>query len=60
VVAGAARAIDSCTQILGAEDVERHTDPSGKIVHAEPAIAGARMTLKDEDVTRTDRSIRAS
>jgi PhnB protein len=35
--------------VLGAEEVERFEDPSGKIVHAELAIGASRFTLKDED-----------
>ena len=51
VVAGAARAIDYYTEVFGATEVARHADPDGKIVHAELAIRGSRLTLKDEDAT---------
>jgi len=50
-VAGAAKAIDYYVHFYGAEQVERHTDPSGRIVHAELAVGDARMTLKEEDAT---------
>jgi len=50
-VAGAAKAIDDYAHFYGAEQVERHTDPSGRIVHAELAVGDARMTLKEEDAT---------
>ena len=49
VVDGAARAIRFYEEVLGAKELERHEDPNGKIVHAELAIGGSRMTLKDED-----------
>jgi PhnB protein len=49
VVDGAARAIDFYREVLGAEELERYEDPNGKIVHAELAIGGSRLTLKDED-----------
>lgn len=51
VVTGAAKAIDYYTRVFGAEEVERHTGPGGKIVHAELAIGDARIALKDEDAT---------
>ena len=51
VVIGAAKAIDYYAHVFGAEEIARHADPSGKIVHAELAIGEARMTLKDEDAT---------
>src|SRR2546423_13866797 len=49
VVAGAASAIDYYTAVFGAREVARHTDPNGKIVHAELAIGDSGVTLKDED-----------
>lgn len=51
VLANAAKAIGYYTHVFGAEEIERHADPSGKIVHAELAIGQARVTLKDEDAT---------
>ena len=50
-MAGAAQAIDDYAHLYGAEQVERHTDPSGRIVHAELAVGDARMTLNDDDAT---------
>jgi uncharacterized glyoxalase superfamily protein PhnB/SAM-dependent methyltransferase len=49
VVAGAARAIAFYGEVFGAEELERHEGPDGRIVHAELAIGAARLTLKDED-----------
>jgi PhnB protein len=49
VVDGASRAIDWYRDVLGAEEIERFEDPSGKIVHAELAIGASRFTLKDAD-----------
>jgi PhnB protein len=49
VVADAAAAIEYWTKALGAEELERHADSAGAIVHAELAIGDARFTAKDED-----------
>jgi uncharacterized glyoxalase superfamily protein PhnB len=49
VVDGAARAIAYYAEVLGAEEIARFEDPSGKIVHAELAIGASRLTLKDQD-----------
>jgi uncharacterized glyoxalase superfamily protein PhnB len=49
IVAGAARAIDFYAQALGATEISRYSDPTGKIAHAELAIGQAMLTLKDED-----------
>jgi uncharacterized glyoxalase superfamily protein PhnB len=49
VVSDAARAIEFYAEAFGAKEVERYTDPSGKIVHAEVRIGELRLTLKDED-----------
>jgi PhnB protein len=49
VVDGAASAIAYYGDVLGAQEVARFEDPSGKIVHAELAIGDRRLTLKDED-----------
>jgi len=51
VVDGAAAAIEYWRQVFGAEEIERHTDPGGAIVHAELAIGDARFATKDEDDT---------
>lgn len=48
VVSDGARAIDFYVAALGAEEVTRHTDPDGKIVHAELRIGGATVAVKDE------------
>jgi PhnB protein len=49
VVDGASRAIEYYQDVLGAKEIERYEDASGKIVHAELAIGAGRLTLKDED-----------
>jgi PhnB protein len=49
VVEGASRAIAYYREVLGAEEIERYEDTVGKIVHAELALGGSRLTLKDED-----------
>lgn len=51
VVDGAARAIEWYVSVLGARELERYEDPSGKVVHAELEIGGSRLTLKDADGT---------
>jgi PhnB protein len=48
VVQDAARAIDFYTAALGAKELERHTDPTGKIVHATIDISGHTVAIKDE------------
>lgn len=48
VVQDAARAIDFYTAAFGAKELERHTDPNGKIVHAAIDIAGHIVAIKDE------------
>ena len=49
VVRGAARAIDFYTAALGAKELTRHALPDGQVVHAELAVGGRTMALKDED-----------
>jgi PhnB protein len=49
VVDGASRAIEYYQDVLGAKEIERYEDPSGKIVHAELALGASRLTVKDED-----------
>ena len=49
VVDGAAEAIDYYRSVFGARVVERHEGSDGKIVHAELALEGSILTLKDED-----------
>lgn len=51
VVDGAAAAIEYWTQVLEAKEIERYTDSSGAIVHAELAVDEASFTVKDEDGT---------
>lgn len=48
VVSDGAAAIDFYRAGLGAEERVRYTDPAGKIVHAELALAGATIAVKDE------------
>jgi len=49
VIDGAARAIEYYREVFDAEELARFEDPAGKIVHAELALGGSRVTLKDED-----------
>lgn len=49
VVADAARAIEFYAAAFGAKELERHTGPDGKIVHAAVAIGDAIVAIKDED-----------
>lgn len=49
VVSDGPRAIDFYRTALGAEEVERYTDPQGKIVHAMLRIGGVPVAVKDED-----------
>lgn len=49
MVDGAARAIQFYRDVFDAEELVRHEDGSGKIVHAELALGEGRLTLKDED-----------
>ncbi|MEJ3750178.1 VOC family protein [Actinomycetes bacterium KLBMP 9797] len=48
VVAGAAQAIDFYVAAFGAKEINRYTDNSGRIVHAELEIAGQTVAVKDE------------
>lgn len=48
VVTDGAAAIDFYRQALGAEELVRHTEPGGKIVHAELRLGSAVVALKDE------------
>jgi PhnB protein len=48
VVLDAARAIDFYVAALGAKELERHTGPGGKIVHAAIDIDGHTIAIKDE------------
>jgi PhnB protein len=49
VVRDAARAIEFYATVFDAKETARHTDPDGKIVHAEVVIGGAKVAVKDED-----------
>jgi uncharacterized glyoxalase superfamily protein PhnB len=49
VVSDGPRAIDFYRTALGAEEIERYTDPGGKIVHAMLRIGGAVIAVKDAD-----------
>lgn len=51
IVSDAAKAIEFYRTAFGAEEVSRHTDADGAIVHAELAVDGASFTLKDESPT---------
>lgn len=48
VVRGAAQAIDFYKRAFGAQEVMRHDDPSGKIMHAEIKIGDTPVMLNDE------------
>lgn len=48
VVSDGAAAIDFYKAALGAGEVDRHTDPNGKILHAELTIGEATVAIKDE------------
>jgi PhnB protein len=48
VVSDGAAAIDFYKAALGADEVARYTEPSGKIVHAELTIGQATVAIKDE------------
>lgn len=48
IVAGAARAIEFYVRGLGAVEVYRLTEPSGRVGHAELTLEGARFMLADE------------
>lgn len=49
VVSDGAAAIEFYKKVFGAEEIDRFTTPAGKIVHAELAIGGVKVALKDED-----------
>ncbi len=48
VVSDGAAAIDFYVAALGAKELERYTDPSGKIVHAMIEVGGMKIAVKDE------------
>lgn len=48
VVLDTARAIDFYITALGAKELERHTGPDGKIIHATIDIDGHTIAIKDE------------
>lgn len=48
VVTDAARAIDFYVAALGAKEIERYTEPGGRIVHAAIEINGITVAVKDE------------
>ncbi|WP_436775374.1 VOC family protein [Yinghuangia sp. YIM S09857] len=48
VVSDGPRAIDFYRTAFGAEELERYTDPDGRIVHAMLRIGGVRVAVKDE------------
>lgn len=49
VVSDGSRAIDFYRTALGAEEIERYTDPDGKIVHAMLRLGDAVIAVKDAD-----------
>lgn len=51
VVSDAAKAIEFYRTAFGAEEITRHTDADGAIVHAELSVDGASFNLKDESPT---------
>jgi PhnB protein len=51
IVSDAAKAIEFYRAALDAEEVSRHTDADGAVVHAELSVEGAVFTLKDESPT---------
>lgn len=48
VVSDAAAAIDFYVAAFGAKEIERYTNPQGKIVHAAVEIGGMTVAVKDE------------
>src|SRR4051812_25932066 len=48
VIAGATRAIEFYKEAFGAEEIDRYTDSSGRIVHAQLSIGGAVFTVSEE------------
>ncbi|WTW99333.1 VOC family protein [Streptomycetaceae bacterium NBC_01309] len=48
VVSDGPRALDFYRTAFGAEEVERYTDPEGRIVHAMLRIGGVPVAVKDE------------
>jgi PhnB protein len=48
IVDGASAAIDFYKKAFGAEELERHGGPGGKIMHAEIKIGDSRVMLADE------------
>ena len=50
VVRDAPKAIDFYVTALGAEEVERYAEPSGKIVHCELRLGGHSFSLTEEDL----------
>lgn len=53
VVRDAPKAIDFYVAALGAEELERYTEPSGKVVHCELRIGDDVFSLTEEDVDHT-------
>ncbi|WP_051835592.1 VOC family protein [Streptomyces sp. NRRL S-481] len=49
VVSDGPRAIDFYRSALGAEEIERYTDPEGRIVHAMLRLGGTVVAVKDAD-----------
>jgi PhnB protein len=49
VVDGADRAIEFYRRTLGAEPLDRHTGPDGKVVYAEFRVGTSVLSIKDAD-----------
>jgi PhnB protein len=49
VIKDAPRAMDWYQEVLGAREVLRYTDPTGRIVYAELAIGDSRVALAEEN-----------
>jgi PhnB protein len=49
IVKDGAAAVEFYVRAFGAEEVERHNGPDGKIVHAELRFGDVVLTLKDEE-----------
>ena len=50
VVRDAPKAIDFYVTAMGAEEVDRYTEPSGKVVHCELRIGDDGFSLTEEDI----------
>ncbi len=60
IVADGSAAVDFYARAFGANEIDRHTDPDGKIVHAELRFGDVVLTLKDEEPGTPDLAPTAS